>query len=260
MLKALLPPLVLALQPRKREEYGWFGEYLSWKQALAECTGYDAAQIFEKVRSAALQVRNGSAAFERDAVVFDKNEYSWPLLSCLMWIAARNKGALRVLDFGGGLGSTYFQNRKFLNALQVEWSIVEQKHFVDCGIEFFSDNVLRFHADFESCFLKQQPDTVLFCSVLQYIEKPYNLLKQVFSKGFKYVVIDRTPFTDDGSSRLTIQRVNPQIYEASYPCWFFSEDEFVQFFSHEFNLVEEFVSPDKANFPSTFKGFLFCKK
>jgi putative methyltransferase (TIGR04325 family) len=38
------------------------------------------------------------------------------------------------LDFGGSLGSSYFQNKKFLDALRlVEWNVVEQENFVATG-------------------------------------------------------------------------------------------------------------------------------
>ena len=65
-------------------------------------------------------------------------------------------GVLSVLDFGGSLGSTYYQNKKFLDSLDdVSWNIVEQKHFVDAGKEDFEDERLRFSYDIESCVVKK---------------------------------------------------------------------------------------------------------
>ena len=43
----------------------------------------------------------------------DVMEYQFPLLSGLLYAAARD-GGLSVVDFGGALGSTYFQCRDFL--------------------------------------------------------------------------------------------------------------------------------------------------
>jgi len=69
-----------------------------------------------------------------------------------MYAAAKSEGVLKVLDFGGSLGSTYFQNRKFLDSLKdVVWCVVEQKHFVDVGKVDFEDSRLKFYYDIESC-------------------------------------------------------------------------------------------------------------
>ncbi len=54
----------------------------------------------------------GEAVYERDSVVFDHLEYAWPLLACLLQIAAERR-SLRVIDFGGSLGSSWRQNRRF---------------------------------------------------------------------------------------------------------------------------------------------------
>ena len=81
-----------------------------------------------------MTVVDGRAAYERDSVLFEEVEYVWPLLASLMWVGARHLGSLNVLDFGGSLGSTYFQNRIFLATLpSVRWNIVEQPRHVEVG-------------------------------------------------------------------------------------------------------------------------------
>ena len=115
-------------------KYGWSGDYTDWQTALQKGTGYNATNILELVKEATLKVKNGEAVYERDAVLFDTIEYSWPLLSGLMLAAAKNKGSLNVVDFGGSLGSSYFQNRFYLRELEsVSWNVIEQPAFVDCG-------------------------------------------------------------------------------------------------------------------------------
>ena len=59
--------------------------------------------ILGKVLEATLKVKNGEAVYERDLVLFDHIEFYWPVLSGLMWVAARNNGRLNVLDYGGTL-------------------------------------------------------------------------------------------------------------------------------------------------------------
>ena len=80
---------------------GWFGNYSSWNEAKAECTGYDSKIILEKVKSSILKVKKGEAVYERDSVVFNKVEYSQALLDAFSLIAQQNGKTLNVIDFGG---------------------------------------------------------------------------------------------------------------------------------------------------------------
>src|SRR5262245_37179159 len=116
-------------------EHVWFrGDFSTWADARSLSTGYDAPDILEKVRRSTLAVVSGSAAFERDSVAFENTEYSLPLLACLLYVATRSANRLDVLDFGGSLGSSYWQNRKLLTHLDhLRWSVVEQPHFVEVG-------------------------------------------------------------------------------------------------------------------------------
>ena len=239
--------------------YGWHGNFSSWDEAKKRCAGYDSKIIHEKVKTSLLKVKEGRAAYERDSVLFNEVQYTYPVLSGLMWIAALNKGKLNVLDFGGSLGSTYFQNRFFLESLSgVNWCIVEQSRFVDSGIESFADKRLHFFYTIEECLKSYKIDTVLLSSVLQYIEEPYRLLDQIKSYGINFLIIDRTPFIN-ADDRITVQKVNPEIYRGSYPCWFFNEEKFISSLSSEYKLVLKFDALDEANIPSKFKGFIFQK-
>jgi putative methyltransferase (TIGR04325 family) len=239
--------------------YGWHGNYSSWSEALEKSGGYDSEKINEKVRASASLVKNGLAAYERDSVLFYKAEYSFPLLSGLMWIAALNRGKLNVLDFGGSLGSTYFQNKFFLDPLtDLNWCIVEQPGFVETGNKNFADERLHFFASINECTESFDINVVLLSSVLQYLEKPFSLLEQVKSSGIKYILIDRTPFIE-GADRITLQKVPPSIYKGSYPCWFFNRKKFIDWFSEEYDKILEFDALDKANIRSEFRGFIFQK-
>src|SRR5436305_14010450 len=99
---------------RKRDSVRFSGNYKSWEEAERDSTGYAAPEILQKTRAALLKVKAGEAAFERDSVIFDTMQYNFSLLAGLLRAAAANHGRLSVLDFGGSLGSTYFQQRSFL--------------------------------------------------------------------------------------------------------------------------------------------------
>jgi len=240
--------------------YGWTGNYQTWQDAQKKCTGYDAEHIVETVKQSTLAVVNGKAAYERDSMLFYSSDFMYPILSGLMWIAAKNQGQLNIIDFGGSLGSTYHQHQRFFADLnQVSWNIVEQSGFVTIGNESFANKQLHFYHSIDECIQNQKIDAIILSGVLQYIEQPYELLEYIFSKKFNYILFDRTPYIS-GNDRITIQKVHPTIYKASYPCWFFNEQKFKDFFNSEYQLVTEFNALDQANIPSKFKGFIFKRK
>ena len=224
LIKSLMPPALLDIINKFRNnKYGWHGDYSSWKEAQEASTGYDSDKILQTVRNSLLKVKNREAVYERDSVIFDRVQYSWALLSGLMFCSAKNGGALKVLDFGGSLGSTYYQNKKFLDKFEnVSWSIVEQKHFVDAGRVDFEDDRLKFFYNVDECVKSENPNVLLLSSVMQYIERPFELLDEILKSNFEYILIDRTPFSKN-TAKITLQIVPTSIYEASYPCWFFRE-------------------------------------
>lgn len=243
-----------------REEYGWSGDYADWGSAVRETSGYDADVIINKTLLAARQVRDGKAAFERDAFLFDEPDYNWPLIASLMHVAAVEQGRLRVVDFGGALGSTYFQNRRFLEPLaEISWCVVEQSAYCTIGQREFTTEKLQFLATIQKA-VRSGPNVMLCSSVLQYLERPYEFLREVVRSEVPYLLFDRTSFTMNDNDRLTIQRVPPWIYPASYPCWFFGRSKFLDILDSHYEKVIEFRALDQANIPSDFRGFLFKRK
>lgn len=258
-IKSLIPPLLLDLYRKCNNlQYGWHGNYHTWEEANEASTGYDSNEILQRVRAALLKVKNGEAIYERDSVIFDEIQYSWPLLAGLMFASAKSGGVLKVLDFGGSLGSTYYQNKKFLDRFDdLSWSIVEQKHFVDVGKVDFEDNRLKFYYDVDSCVEKENPNVLMLSSVLQYIEKPYELLDKLLKYDFEFVIFDRTPFSIENKDVIKLQTVPPSIYTASYPCWFFDQNRLLNYFKNKYKILEIFDALDGKSNEYTFKGFIF---
>jgi putative methyltransferase (TIGR04325 family) len=239
-LKQFIPPLFLTLL-KKGKRYGWKGDYERWEQAKAHSGNYDDRYILERVKTASLKVYRGEAAYERDSVLFDQVQYSWPLLAALLWIALTNRSALKVADFGGSLGSSYFQTRKFLAGIShLQWNIIEQKNFVDCGKQSFQDNTLRFFYTADQLIAEQGlPDLLLFSCVLPYLEKPYEMLEGLMKYRIPYIIIDNTYFNYENRDRICIQRVPPEIYKASYPCWMLSYERVKTKLGDSYELISE---------------------
>jgi putative methyltransferase (TIGR04325 family) len=177
-----------------------------------------------------------------------------------MWVAVQNDGYLDVLDFGGSLGSTYFQNRNFLGSIKnLRWNIIEQSHYVKIGQADFEDDHLRFYADIDSCLADTSPNLVLLSGVLQCIEKPFSILDQILALPCDHIIIDRTPFWSGSNDRLCVQNVPPSIYPASYPCWIFSATLFHNFIENSgWQVIESFNSLDNLNAPvkTKWQGFI----
>lgn len=241
IIKKIAPPFFIDLfkSPKK---YGFFGDYKTWSDALKDSRGYDAPEILEKVKDSLLKVKNGEAEYERDSVTFSKIEYSWPVLAGLLWAASLNESKLSVLDFGGSLGSSYFQNKKLLSHLkEFKWNIVEQDKFVESGKKYFEDGQLKFYKSIEESLQASRSNVLLISSTIQYIEDPYSLLEEILKNKFDIIIFDRTTFIE-GKDRLTVQKVPPRIYDASYPAWFLDKNKFLEKFKKDYRLVSEFDS------------------
>ncbi|MBM9577280.1 methyltransferase, TIGR04325 family [Leptospira sp. 201903070] len=257
LLKKVLPPIiidiVLFLRNRisklfkKRKEsadlLGFHGIFDTWDKASRSCGSYNSNIILEKCKQSLLKVKNGEAAYERDSVLFDKVQYSWPVLVGLLYAATKLDGRLDLIDFGGSLGSSYYQNRLFLKDLKhLSWNIVEQPNFVEEGNLHFKNEVLNFYESIESCLEKTKVNVFLASSSFPYIREPFELIKKIINYGFSYIIIDRTYFIDLPKSIVSTQMVSPEIYDSSYPAWFFNLAEFSAAFNERYRLLVEFES------------------
>lgn len=258
ILRDWLPPaLVRLLRDLRRNKNHFEGNYKSWDQAAALCIGYDARSILDKVLQATLKVKSGEAVFERDSVVFDKVNYSWPVTAALMWAAAKNNGKLHVLDFGGSLGSSYYQNRKFLSQLEmVSWSVVEQSHFVEAGKKHVENEVLKFYSSIKESVNNQLPNVILFSSVVQYVPDLDSLFDQINTLKKCVLIFDRTPFSSLSQDEICIQNVSDEIYHANYPMRILSRKHFFSRLE-KWEIIEEFTCPEGSARSSAGVSFEF---
>jgi len=268
-IKQFIPPILLSIikgkQVAQEPQSMWSGNYMNWEEAMQKCTGYDSAVILEKCKNALLKVKNGEAVYERDSVLFDEIQYSWPLLAIIQHVALEYDATLSLIDFGGSLGSSFFQNKLFLNNLKrVEWVVVEQDHFVKCGKKYFENEQLRFEYDIDSILSKYNSKLLLLSGVLQYLNNPYEKIEKFISYGFEYIAIDLVVCAE--SHIITVQNVPPIIYSASYPCHFFYESELLKAFENDYNVIAKFDAYPELKIPlvnnkkGVYRGFFLKKK
>jgi putative methyltransferase (TIGR04325 family) len=248
----------------KQKGIGWYGDYGSWEEALKDTTGYGSDAIFKAVKKAALAVKRGEAAYERDGFTFKEEKFNFPLLAALFFAGSGlNLPEVHITDFGGSLASVYFQHKKILDQwVDYRWHIVEQEGFVKTGKEHFESNRLRFFLSLEE--LQEFPgfssDIILLSSVLQYLPDPHAFLDKIMEKNFRYIVLDSMPFFPGYKNRLSIQKTANKYYRSSYPCYLLSEPLLLERIEKKYRRVMElpsdlFIYVEGRKVP--YKGFLF---
>ena len=262
MAGAWVPPVALTMFRR------WSGRSLrfsgfpaDWERATQMSTGYDAVRILEKVAAATRAVNAGEASFERDSMLFDEPQYSFPILAALLRAASLGADPLEVVDFGGSLGSTYRQCKPFLDGVSLRWYVIEQTSFVDKGRDEFATDELKFFGSVSEVPQLGEHAVILAASVLQYLEDPTATMDELSELPARHLIIDRTPLGNQEQHRLCIQYVPAQIYEASYPCWILSKSRFLSRLSATWRLVAEYPCPEghsstDEGLPFEFRGLI----
>lgn len=184
-------------------------------------------------------------------------------MASLLHEALAKKGNLNILDFGGSLGSSYFQHLPMFSECNLSWHVIEQEHFVEAGKKHFQSESLHFHESIDACNSLHEVDFVLLSSVLQYIEEPEAIIRIVKNTKANVILIDKTIVNYSKRNRIYLQKVPPSIYPASYPCWSLSEEWLIEELFDSYKLSTDFVSlpfPELMSIDSLFKGYVFSKK
>jgi putative methyltransferase (TIGR04325 family) len=268
LIKSILPPiftkLYLSSWLNVKHQGGFFGRFNSWEMAKNKSKGYDSNHILEQVFSATQEAQVLPGAFERDGILIQKRDYSYPTLAYLArW--AIDKQDLSVLDIGGSLGSVYYQFKKLYPRLNnISWSVIEQPHFVAKGKEFFSSDELYFYDSVSSAMKKTKPSVLLLSGMLQYVSDPFLLLEELNQSEVEYLIIDRIPTSIKSFDQITVQYVPKHIYEGSYPAWIFSKKKLLETLLKSYSLIHEFATLDGHAYfgmqQVEFRGFILERK
>ena len=234
----------------------WIGDYSDWSTASVLCQGYDSDEIAATVIKAVRDVHHGKAFYARDGVAFFRKDFNWQLITFVERVAFATGKSINVLDFGGAFGDAYLQNREMIEKFVSSWTVVEQVSFINQANTLPCVPKLSFQDAIGAC---QVPiDLVIVSSVLQYIADYQKVIDGLVGLRSRGIFVDRTGFVPDDQSvnRITKQFVRKPIYDASYPCYFFSKRNFVPLFKPYVPIVEWRTS-DSANIPGQFLGMYF---
>lgn len=242
-LKGWVPPVILQWRDRWNG-VRFSGDYRNWEDAAAG-GGYDAESILKNVKASTVRVLNGEAVYEQDSQAFDRESFNEPLLCGLLLAAASADGRLRVVDFGGSLGSVFFQHRRMLAELrEVRWCVVEQPHYVDAAETLAMPDGLRFYRELEPALAEIAPNVILFASVLQYLPDYLPVLRMTLESKAEFILIDRTPLLP-GTERCRIvrQTVPARLYAANYPARMIGELRLLEAFEADYRLLNRYRHP-----------------
>ena len=149
-IKLLLPPILVIFLGWIRKKLlpnnhvvSFHGNFDDWDSALRETSTYEDSVIFEKVLQATRKLRDGIVLGEQDSITFNNPQINSNVLIGILNAFNLNK-INHIVDLGGGLGTHYFQYRKFISSQNVNWTVIELPKFVEFGKSEFSNEELFF--------------------------------------------------------------------------------------------------------------------
>lgn len=224
-----------------RKKIYFSGPFENWEIAESKSTGYDSDEIFQKVKKSALFIKQNKKGHERDSIISYDTDYDKYILKLFDFYSDKNNKTVKILDFGGSIGSLYFKYKKKLKN-KFLWSIIEQKKFVDEGKKNFQNDELNFFYNINEYLNLHNPDIILASSSLQYLKNYKEDLKKIIDSNAKHIIILKTPFSKKYKDEIYIQKPAKHIYKSTYPCWIFSQINFINKFLDKFDLDEKKIT------------------
>lgn len=195
--------------------FALIGPYDSYEEAAQRSSGYESKVILDKVYKAVVDVLEGNFAYERDGTAFAMRPSIDNLRRLLSAFLKENDV---VVDFGGGFGGSFINNRDLFRDSN-SYIVVEQSNFVEAGRELSKKYGLPIQIIDNLCYLPVKPDIIILSSVLQYIPNAEQVLRKVAELMPRLIIVDRTAFAPNNSSPKWWMQVEPAYYQVpiSYP-------------------------------------------
>ncbi len=204
------------------ESYGGFrGIYESFDQAIAAAPktkpiGYDDEALAD------------SYARDLDETI---RQYDYPVL---FWMQKLLTDGTNVFDFGGNVGTHYFQYRGYLQLTDtVTWTVLDLPEIVKAGKHRHSEQNLFFTDDVNQV---RQADILLASGVVQYIED-FSTFVSTLNFQPPHLLINRLPLYD-GERFVTLQNGG----NVFYPQYVFNRARFIRSIEDiGYRLVDEWI-------------------
>ena len=202
----------------KRPVHVWEGVYASFADTAGETTVFDSDIWIGKVVERAQQAIRDSSGGAIPSIA-NTTDYALPFVAALAVPSVRS---LRILDFGGGMGTSYVQLRTMLpRGRAVDFTVVENPAVCRAGEALFAaEEAMR--------FLTAMPppperfDIVHFGSSLHYVEDWKGILAAAVALQPDYILFADLPAADNRTF-VTLQN----FHERRIPVHFWNVEEFV---------------------------------
>jgi len=197
----------------------WQGVYKDFSEVPAEGPGHSGEQWIKNSLKKIDQLRKLADQPKTVPLVTAYRESLLPLLSSLVYAET---GRVRILDFGGGLGFTYYQVAGGLpDTAHLEFHIIEMGEVCEAGKVFFQNEPkIFFHAELPTEV--NEFDIVHIGSSLQYVEDWRNVMASLCGYQPGYIL-----FTDLPAGDIRTYASSQYYYGSKMPCWFFNVAEVI---------------------------------
>ncbi len=193
----------------------WEGVYGSFAEVPSQGDGYECRQGMLRSLDRLAEARRGRDAGE----LVVRRDAPLPLIAAML---LAERGALRILDFGGGMGLTFLETLAGIpDASGLEYHVVELPNICDAARQGLAgvDGVV-FH---ETVPRDLAFDVLHFGSSIHYVDDWKGLLASLLANGPRYVV-----FTDLPAGANPEYCTGQAYYGARIPVRFFNSSEFLR--------------------------------
>lgn len=239
-LNALLPePLKIGLRGILAPFIG-FRVAKNWESAVSGSSGYQSPKTISTIEGSDPVV---------DKQTINQNllgnrflQVASAILSGLNFEQMKSETPIRVLDIGGGLGEYFFLLQKHVPNIKFEWLILETsavcqlaktKQIATPDVSW-TDSLIDSSGTF---------DFVLLSSVIQYVEKPLELIEMAMQKA-PLLIFNRLPLSTNPHNLVCIQRPGLLETKGSYPVHILSEKLFFSYLSARGHIMSRWLVPE----------------
>ena len=131
----------------------------------------------------------------KELIPYTFNNSLFTLLESVSLYVFNHNKIPKILDFGGMFAENKLYLEKLYNS-EFVYDVVETKNICELAKNLNHSN---FFSDINKAYLNSQNqyDLIFSSGTIQYFEKPYEIISEIFSKKAAYVVFTRTNFSDD---------------------------------------------------------------